>query len=444
MPEIPAIRATEFPERTRDLATTRVEALAANPDDPWANGDLASILHAHGRLQDAIVLYERAEALSGGDFRWSYLLGVAQQSTGEFGQAVASFQGSLAKRAYAPAAIRLGESLAADGLLADAAGSLREAAKLDGGGAAAAYELGRVLLDLGDSAQAIPELERAVALAPESGAARYALGMAYRAAGDEDEAARQLGALSEGRNDKPPLDDPILAMVLELAADEHHFLNLGRRLEASGKLAEAIRAYERALALNPMMATAHANLVGAYGQAGDIDRAREHYDKALSINPDSEELHNNWGVLQATAGSPSAAASAFRRALEVNPNSATALANLGTALTALGDRQGAIRRFEQAVANDPNNGPARVNLGVAALEAGRVAAAIVHFEASLAVSGDESQIFIRYMLGQAYEQVGRQNDARDLMQSALRLAEAAASEELAGRIRASLTSLAPK
>jgi len=48
------------------------------------------------------------------------------------------------------------------------------------------------------------------------------------------------------------------------------------------------------------------------------------------------------------------------------------------------------------------------------------------------------------MLGQAYEQVGRQNDARDLMQSALRLAEAAASEELAGRIRASLASLAPK
>ena len=444
IPEIPAVRATEFSDRARQLASDRIEALAGDPDDPWANGDLAAILHAHGHLQDAAVLYERAAALSGGDFRWSYLLGVTRQEMGAHGRAASSFRDALAKRAYAPAAILLGESLAADGLLEDALVPLREAVTLEGGSAAAAYELGRVLLDLGEPAKAIAELERAVSLAPGSGAARYALAMAYRAEGEEGKAASYLRTLGDGGNDKPPLEDPVLARVKELGADEHHFLNLGRSLSARGRTAEAIRAYEKALALEPNMAAAHANLVGAYGQAGDAERARKHYELAVSIDSGIEEIHNNWGVLQATAGNPAAAASAFRRALEVNPDSSMALANLGMALAALGDREGAIRRFEQAVANDPGNGPARMNLGVAALEEGRLAEAIEHLESALAVSGAAGHAFVRYTLGKAYALAGRQAEAREQWQSALRIAKSEGSEELVGRIRDSLDSLSAR
>ncbi len=435
LPAIPAVAAEDFPRPARDTAERRIRAATENPTDPWANGDLAMILHAHEQVEAAVTLYRRAEALSGGEFRWTYLLGVAQQQGGSNQEASESFRRALAKRRYGPAGIRLGETLAAAQRLDEARNALHEALDSGGNQAAAAYGLGRVLLDLGDASAAIPLLERAVSLAPDSGAARYALGSALRAAGDEDAAERILRTVGGADDTKPALDDPVLARVRELAADEHHFLNLGKSLEAKGAVADAIAAYERALAINPRMASAHANLVGAYGRMGDAAKAEVHYNAARSIDSSIEELHNNWGVLQAARLDPAAAAAAFRQALAINPQSAKAHANLGVALTELGDPREAARHFREAVASDPTNRSARMNLGTMALAADHPAEAAEHLEAALGADGDGSEPFIRYTLGHAYLQTGRVDEARRSMDEALRLATTNGMEDLATRIR---------
>ena len=435
LPEIPGVAAEDFPEAARDLARQRIRAVEQVPGDPWANGDLAMILHAYERLGAAVILYERAEELSAGEFRWSYLRGVALQEAGRYAEAAAPLRRALDRRSYAPAAIRLGESLAADGHSEAAVAALRAAVELEGSRAAAAYALGRVLLDLGDGSAAIPALERAVSLSPGSGAARYALAMAHRTAGHEDEAERHLEMVAMGSDDKPPLADPVFARVEALAADEHHFLNQGKSLEASGRLAEAIRAYERALEMDPEMATAHANLVGAYGQAGNFQKAQAHYDAAGSIDADIEELHNNWGVVMAARENPTAAVAAFRRALQVNPNSARAHANLGVALTSLNQVEDAIPHFREAIANDPNNRSARMNLGARALEDGRASEAATHLEAALAGPEDGSGAFVRFTLARAYRRMGRNAEAMEALDDALRLAMDGGLEELANRIQ---------
>ena len=417
-----------------------IDAVRSRADDPWANGDLAMFLHAHKRLDAAAPLYERAQALSGGEFRWSYLLGVCRQESGLHKEAANAFRRALAVRSYAPAAIRLGELLAAAELPGEAATALRDALRFDGNDAAASYALGQLLLDLGVSDEAIPLLERAAALSPESGAARYALGMAHRAEGDEDKARHLLANLAGGERTKPPIEDPILARVEGLAADEHYFLNLGKRQETAGSLAEAIDSYKRALALDADMATVHANLVGAYGRLGDFENARAHYDAAHAVDPDIEELHNNWGVLQAARGSPSGAAAAFRRALEINPNSAKAHANLGVALTELGDTRVAARHFRNAIENDPTNRPARTNLGALALEDGRAAEAVEHLEAALMGSEDGNEAFIRYVLGVAYGRAGRASDSSRSLERALGLAEAREMADLVVQIRKAIES----
>lgn len=444
LPAIPAVAAEDFPQSVRDLAARRIRSVEEGPDDPWANGDLATMLHAHDQLAAAADLYERAEKLSRGEFRWSYLRGVALQEAGRHTEAAAPLRRALEKRPYAPAAIRLGESLAAAGNPEDAAAALRAAAQLEGSGAAAAYALGRVLLDLGDGGEAIPMLERAVALSPGSGAARYALAMAHRMAGHEHEAVRHLEMVGTGSSDKPPLEDPVFSRVEALAADQHHFLNQGKSLEAAGRLDEAISAYERALEMDPQMASAHANLVGAYGQKDEFQRARAHYEAASSIDPDIEELHNNWGVVMAAQDDPSAASAAFRRALEVNPNSARAHANLGVALTSLDRGEDAVPHFRQAIANDPTNRPARMNLGARALENGRPADAAAHLEAALAGPEDGSGAFVRYTLGRAYSRLGRDTEAREEMANALNLAEEAGLREVADRIRLEIGQLSPE
>lgn len=441
LPEVPGVAGEDFPEIARDLAGRRIRALEQNPHDPWTNGDLAAILHAHGQLGPAAILYERADRLSGGEFRWAYLQGIAFQDAGRHEDAAAAFRRALDKRSYAPAAIRLGESLAAADSLEAAAAALRFAVQLQGAKAAATFALGRVLLDLGHHSEAVPLLERSLSLSPGSGAARYALAMANRDAGNEEEAERHLRMLAAGSNDKPPLEDPVFARVQALAADEHHFLNEGKRLEAAGKLAEAINSYEKALELAPEMASAHANLVGAYGQAGDFDKARAHYDVASSIDPDIEELHNNWGVVMGAQENPAAAVAAFRKALQVNPNSARAHANLGVALTSLNQVEDAVTHFREAIANDPNNRPARMNLGVRALEDGRAPEAAAHLEAALLGPEDGSGAFVRFTLARAYRRMGREPEARDELEHAQRLATDGEMKELADRIQLEITSL---
>lgn len=442
LPEIPVVAAEEFPEAVRGDVEHRIRAARDRPEDPWSNGDLATILHAHGRVESALALYERAESLSEGQFRWSYLRGVVLQEAGRAAEAAASFRLALQQRPYAPARIRLAESLAVEDMEA-AITVLQGVSDLGENEAAAAYVLGQALLGVERARQAIPVLQRSLALAPGSGAARYALAMAHRAAGNESEADRNLAMVSDGSRERPALEDPFLDRVQALAHDEHYFLNFGKSLEAAGKLAEAIRAYRSAIELDPEMATAHANLVGALGQVGDFERAQEHYERARSIDSGIEELHNNWGVLMASQENPSAAEAAFRRALEINPSSAKAHANLGVLLTSLDRDQEARIHFRDSIANDPRNRPARMNLGFQALQDGRVEDAVVHLEAALRGPEDGSGSYVRYLLGRANNLSGRPAEARQHLDAALRLAEPANMEALVHQIRTEIDNIQP-
>ena len=83
MPEIPELAAESFPGPVRPKARSLIDGVAESPADPWVNGDLAMLLHAHKRLSAARDLYRRAATLSGGEFRWTYLLGIAQYESGQ-------------------------------------------------------------------------------------------------------------------------------------------------------------------------------------------------------------------------------------------------------------------------------------------------------------------------------------------------------------------------
>lgn len=442
MPAVPELAAESFPQPVRQKARSLIDGVAQSPTDPWANGDLAMLLHAHERLPAARDLYRRAAALSGGEFRWTYLLGIAQHQSGQHAQAASSFRMALDIRPYGPAWIRLGEALSAGGQLEAAGDALRAASNIDGNAAYVSYALAKVLLERGETAEAIELLERAVALAPDSGAVRRSLGLAYRSTGEQELAQRSLAQIGAAADQQPMLEDALYESVVGLAVDALHFLNRGRSLDSAGQTAEAIDAYQKAIELDPSMAQAHANLVGSFGRTGEIDRAEEHYATALALNPNLPELHNNWGVVQASRGDPAAAVAAFRRALELNPNSAHANANLGVALLEAGQLDEATRRFQEAVKSDPTNRPARMNLGTLALEGGRPAEAVEHLEAALRGDEDGSEPFVRYALGHAYQRIGRLAEARRSFEQALQVAEIRGPDDLAAQVRADIEALA--
>lgn len=88
--------------------------------------------------------------------------------------------------------------------------------------------------------------------------------------------------------------------------------------EATGRRA-ARDAAERAVALDPSDAEAHAALGDAFGQAGDLVRAEAEYEESLRFNPGSAEILTFYAGWASSFGKPERGAEAADRAIRLNP-----------------------------------------------------------------------------------------------------------------------------
>lgn len=114
--------------------------------------------------------------------------------------------------------------------------------------------------------------ERAVRVAPSSGEAWLGLGLARLDRGDCDGALVALDRSSE-----------LLANVGTYVAE-------GNSLLACGRPAQAVSAYERAIALHPGGFRARANIVEALRQLGRFDEARQQWKVAKELYPGHPKL----------------------------------------------------------------------------------------------------------------------------------------------------------
>jgi arylsulfatase A-like enzyme/Flp pilus assembly protein TadD len=115
---------------------------------------------------------------------------------------------------------------------------------------------------------------------------------------------------------------------------------------------EALKAYNRALALDGNYAIVVNNLGTLYLSMFLSDRAKDSYDKAVA---------------------------AFRRAVRIDPGYASAYNGLGAALKVGGDIDGAIANWTKAIELKPDFGFALYNLGLACMAKGDKTAALAHF-----------------------------------------------------------------
>lgn len=112
--------------------------------------------------------------------------------------------------------------------------------------------------------------------------------------------------------------------------------------------AEAIKAYERALDVDPDMSEAHINLGRLLHLSGEHGRAEPHYREAVRIDPDDPSPHFNIGVLLEEAGRREEAILAYRQAILRDPDFADAHCNLGLLLESMGRKQEAMRHLMAA------------------------------------------------------------------------------------------------
>jgi tetratricopeptide (TPR) repeat protein len=150
--------------RLDDAVVSYRAALQVAPDLAEAHNNLGTLLQQQGRVEDAVKSFERAVALQpgSGDFRFN--LGSARQAGGDVEAAIDAYR-AAAGLGHVPACNELGNALAAQGRLEDAARSFVAALERRPDFAEAHNNLGNVLLEMGALDAAWAAYARALALA---------------------------------------------------------------------------------------------------------------------------------------------------------------------------------------------------------------------------------------------------------------------------------------
>lgn len=180
---------------------------------------------------------------------------------------------------------------------------------------------------------------------------------------------------------------------------------------------QAIRLYERAIAIDPGYARAYAGLADCYnltmsGLTPDVryPRALEYAEKAVALDPDDAAGHTSLAFLRFKFEWRWAEAEAeFQRAIVLDPDYALAHHWYGEFLGLMGRYEEAITQLRLAAALEPQTLAIQSNLVPPLLRAGRVAEARAVVEAA-AVNYPNWPI-IPYRMADIFEAEGRERDA---------------------------------
>src|SRR6266571_1355938 len=441
--ELPRLPLEQYPSELRGRVADVLSRAEQEPRSASAAGGLGMLLHAYDQLEPAVACYRQARRLEPQAFEWAYLEGVVEGRLGRYEAAAAALRDALrAQPAYLPARLKLAEALLSTGDTAGSAALYQAILEDEPRSPPAHYGLGRVEAARGRVAAAAEQYLEATRLFEDFGAAQYALAMAYRDLGREEEARQRLALYQKYLLGAPPLVDPVLERVRQLKGGAREHLAEGVRLGKAGDAEGAIREHERALAEDPKLAQAHANLISLYGRRERWDEVEQHYRAAVALAPGLADVHYDYGVALSQQGRSREAAEAFKRTLEINPYHARAHNNLGALLLEEGRFEGAAGELRAAIENDPGFRLARFNLGRVLVAQGRLREAIEELRRIVTPEDEETPRYL-YALAAAYVRAGDREKGVSYAQEARRKAEALCQAELVASIDKDLRRLAP-
>lgn len=200
-------------------AAGRAAALVA---EPFALARRRSVLHARGRIQEALSRYEAAVGEDPRLFEAWYNLGLVLESLDRVADSLRAFERAYKLRPESSDAQRSVDRLKAKG----SGGRQAEEAYAQG---VAAYARGEV-------EEAVARLRNAHTLAPQDEVITYALGAALHASGRPDEAQRHAAAVARSRSPSAKYGQLLLGALL---------LERGRPAEALRPLRAAVKTDSR-------------------------------------------------------------------------------------------------------------------------------------------------------------------------------------------------------
>lgn len=274
-------------------------------------------------------------------------------------------------------------------------------------------------------------LDEVLAARPEHGRARLLAADLALDAGDGDAAAAHLdplpddvGAVEDRRGLAAELRADLGAALqryrraVELDPERATaWVNLGRLQRRAGRLDEARRAFDRALAERPGDPDAHLGRGLARVALGDLAGAEADFLRAARGAPNDAEPLLALGDLRRDLGALDAAASTYREALHREDADAASWLKLGNVLTLLRDYRAAAASFDEALRRAPTLAAAHNGRGAALMHLGDDEAAREELESAAALDPSDPNPLMN--LGVLHERRGDVREARLAFRQAL-------------------------
>jgi predicted O-linked N-acetylglucosamine transferase (SPINDLY family) len=183
--------------------------------------------------------------------------------------------------------------------------------------------------------------------------------------------------------------------------------------------ATAIERINRAIELNPAVASFYNSLGSVYHKQEKFIAASECYQQAIQINPDFDKAYNNLDLVLEAQGKLEQAIQCYQNALQIKLDQPDAYINLGNAYKKQGELKQAIASYQQVLQLQPDAVDAHINLGIALREQGEVEAAIQAYQKALQLQPDA--VDAHNNLGIALREQGKVEEAIQSYQKALQL-----------------------
>lgn len=262
-----------------------------------AHANLGNVYLKQGLANEAIEQYRIALRINGSDAKTNNNLGNAYNDQGWYNEAISKYKRAVELDPnFVDAYLNMAGAYCKQELYNRAMVQLKKALKIEPGSAAVYVKMGEVFRQTKDYQAAITEFERAI---------------------DKNETADA-------------------------------WFGLAITYKMLGRSNEEIYAYEKALAIEPGLYPALANLAAAYSDKDMHDQAIDVYKKAAAANANDPAIYYNLGVTYFRNDQYADAAKAYKTAIRVNPAYGEAYHGVGLCFLKLENYESAYEQFVRA------------------------------------------------------------------------------------------------
>ena len=215
----------------------------------------------------------------------------------------------------------------------------------------------------------------------------------------------------------------ILLLGTSLAEGEELFASdwteMGNAQAERGELREAVRSYDRAIAIDAYNPDIWYNRGLALSRLGEYEEALRCYQRATNLRPFDPDIWRSRGAVLSSLGRYEDALESYDRATEFGSRDAEAWNNRGTVLAALGRYGEAIDSYDRAIQLLPGEAEAWNNRGTVLAALGRYGEAIDSYDRAIQLRPGDADAWNNK--GSALHQMGRYQEAIDCYDRAIGL-----------------------